>query len=51
MFLGPLAVGAAATVVPLGFAVAGLGLVSTAGSGFMARYIARFVPWPAAAFR
>jgi hypothetical protein len=29
MFLGPFAVGAAATVVPLGLAVAGLGVVST----------------------
>jgi MFS family permease len=46
MFLGPLAVGAAATVVPLGFAVAGLGLVSTSGGAFMYRYIPRFVPWP-----
>jgi MFS family permease len=46
MFLGPLAVGAAATVVPIGFAVAGLGLVSTTGSAFMYRYIPRFVPWP-----
>lgn len=46
MFLGPLAVGAAATVVPLGLAVAGLGVVSTAGGGFMHRYIPRFAPWP-----
>ncbi len=51
MFLGPLAVGAAATVVPLGLAVAGLGVVSTAGGGFMHRYIPRFAPWPAAAVR
>jgi MFS family permease len=46
MFLGPLAVGAAATVVPLGLAVAGLGMVSTAGGGFMYRYIPQFAPWP-----
>lgn len=46
MFLGPLAVGAAATVAPLAVAVAGLGLVSTIGGGFMYRYIPRFVPWP-----
>jgi hypothetical protein len=47
MFLGPLAVGAAAaTAVPLGLAVAGLGVVSTAGGGFMYRYIPQFAPWP-----
>jgi hypothetical protein len=46
MFLGPLAVGAAATVVPLGLAVAGLGVVSTAGAGFVYRYIPQFAPWP-----
>jgi MFS family permease len=46
MFLGPLAVGAAATVAPLALAVAGLGVVSTPSGGFMYRYIPRFAPWP-----
>ncbi|EID14452.1 MFS transporter [Mycolicibacterium phlei] len=45
MFLGPLAVGAAATAVPLGGAVAGLGLASTLGAGVMFRYIPRYAPW------
>ncbi|WP_040792494.1 MFS transporter [Nocardia paucivorans] len=46
MFLGPLTAGAAATVVPLGLAVAVLGCVSTTGGAVMYRYIPRFVPWP-----
>ncbi|WP_051162236.1 MFS transporter [Nocardia brevicatena] len=46
MFLGPLTVGVAATVVPLGFAVAALGCISATGSAVMYRYIPRFVPWP-----
>lgn len=48
MFLGPLAAGAAATVVALGVAVATLGVVSAAGAGVMFRYIPRFVPAPRA---
>jgi MFS family permease len=46
MFLGPLAAGAAATVVALGVAVAALGVVSVTGAGVMFRYIPRFVPIP-----
>lgn len=47
MFLGPLAAGAAATVVALGLAIAGLGMVSATGAAVMYRYIPRFVPAPA----
>lgn len=46
MFLGPLAAGAAATVVALGVALAALGVVSVTGAGLMFRYIPRFVPVP-----
>ncbi|MEU4838910.1 MFS transporter [Nocardia testacea] len=46
MFLGPLAAGAAATVVALGVAVAALGVVSVTGAAVMFRYIPRFVPAP-----
>ncbi|MGW0180758.1 MFS transporter, partial [Nocardia sp. NPDC003345] len=44
MFLGPLSAGAAATVVALGAAVAGLGVVSVTGAVVMYRYIPRFAP-------
>lgn len=39
-------IGLAATAIPLGAAVAALGVVSTAGAAVMYRYIPRYSPWP-----
>ncbi|MGW0043542.1 MFS transporter [Rhodococcus sp. NPDC003348] len=46
MFTGPFAVGALAVVVPLGVAVAGLGLVAATGAAVLFRYIPVYSPWP-----
>jgi hypothetical protein len=46
MFLGPLSLGAAAVAAPLGFGLAGLGVIALTGAAMMWRHIPRYVPWP-----